>query len=69
MVEGGLRKFFEDVALLEQTYQGPLSDLIDGNVKISDGLAKAAKQVGAPIKVTGFVRMALGEGIERAKAD
>ena len=69
MVEGGLRKFFEDVALLEQTNQGPLSDLIDGNVKISDGLAKAAKQVGAPIKVTGFVRMALGEGIERAKAD
>jgi len=69
MVEGGLRKFFEDVALLEQTYQGPLSDLIDGNVKISDGLAKAAKLVGAPIKVTGFVRMALGEGIERAKAD
>jgi elongation factor Ts len=69
MVEGGLRKFFEDVALLEQTYQGPLSDLIDGNVKISDGLAKAAKLVGAPIKVTGFVRMALGEGIERAKED
>jgi elongation factor Ts len=69
MVEGGLRKFFEDVVLLEQTYQGPPSDLIDGNGKISDGLAKATTLVGAPVKVTGFVRMALGEGIERAKED
>ncbi|HZF34585.1 MAG TPA: translation elongation factor Ts [Candidatus Angelobacter sp.] len=61
MVEGGLRKFFEDVALLEQTY------VIDNESKIKDVIAKAAKEVGAPVKVAGFVRMALGEGIERAK--
>jgi len=61
MVEGGLRKFFEDVALLEQTY------VIDGESKIKDVIEKAGKDVGAPVKVTGFVRMALGEGIERAK--
>jgi elongation factor Ts len=61
MVEGGLRKFFEDVALLEQTY------VIDNESKIKDVIEKAAKDVGAPVKVAGFVRMALGEGIERAK--
>jgi len=61
MVEGGLRKFFEDVALLEQTY------VIDNESKIKDVIEKAAKDLGAPIKVAGFVRMALGEGIERAK--
>ena len=61
MVEGGLRKFFEDVALLEQTY------VIDNESKIKDVIANAAKEVGAPVKVAGFVRMALGEGIERAK--
>ena len=61
MVEGGLRKFFEDVALLEQTY------VIDNENKIKDVIEKAAKDVGAPIKIAGFVRMALGEGIERAK--
>jgi elongation factor Ts len=61
MVEGGLRKFFEEVALLEQTY------VIDNESKIKDVVEKAVKDVGAPVKVAGFVRMALGEGIERAK--
>jgi elongation factor Ts len=61
MVEGGLRKFFEDAALLEQTY------VIDNESKIKDVIERAAKEVGAPVKVAGFVRMALGEGIERAK--
>ena len=61
MVEGGLRKFYEDVVLLEQTY------VIDGESKVKDVIEKAAKEMGAPIKVAGFVRMALGEGIERTK--
>jgi elongation factor Ts len=61
MVEGGLRKFYEDVVLLEQTY------VIDGESKVKDVIEKAAKEMGAPVKVAGFVRMALGEGIERAK--
>jgi elongation factor Ts len=59
MVEGGLRKFYEDVALLEQTF------VIDGESKIKAVVEKASKEAGAPIKVAGFVRMALGEGIER----
>jgi len=61
MVEGGLRKFYEEVVLVEQTY------VIDGESKVKAVLEKAAKDVGAPIKVAGFIRMALGEGIERAK--
>jgi elongation factor Ts len=61
MIEGGLRKFYEDVVLLEQTY------VIDGESKVKAVVEKAAKEVGAPVKITGFVRMALGEGIERAR--
>ncbi|HUL05685.1 MAG TPA: translation elongation factor Ts [Candidatus Acidoferrum sp.] len=61
MVEGGLRKFYEETVLLEQTY------VIDNESKVKDAVEKAAKEVGAPVKVAGFARMALGEGIERAK--
>ena len=61
MVEGGLRKFFEDVALLEQTY------VIDNESKVKAVVEKAAKEIGAPVTIAGFVRMALGEGIERLK--
>jgi elongation factor Ts len=61
MVEGGLRKFYEDVVLLEQTY------VIDGESKIRQVVENAAADLGAPVKIAGFVRMALGEGIERAR--
>jgi len=61
MVEGGLRKFYEEAVFLEQTY------VIDGETKVKAVVEKAAKEVGAPVKVAGFVRMALGEGIERTK--
>ncbi|WP_448187388.1 translation elongation factor Ts [Azospirillum sp. sgz301742] len=63
MVEGRLRKYYEEVCLLEQTY------VIDGETKISKVVEAAAKDVGAPIKLTGFVRFALGEGIEKAQSD
>jgi len=63
MVEGRLRKFYEEVVLLEQVY------VIDGESKVSKIVAEAAKSVGAPVKVAGFVRFALGEGIEKAQAD
>jgi elongation factor Ts len=63
MVEGRLRKFYEEVVLLEQIY------VIDGESKVSKIVAEAAKTVGAPVKVAGFVRFALGEGIEKAQAD
>jgi elongation factor Ts len=63
MVEGRLRKFYEDVVLLEQTY------VIDGESKVRAAVQKAAKELGAPVRVAGFVRYALGEGIERTKSD
>jgi elongation factor Ts len=63
MVEGRLRKYYEEVVLLEQIY------VIDGESKVRKVVEAAAKTVGAPVKVTGFARFALGEGIEKAEAD
>jgi len=63
MVEGRLRKFYEEVVLLEQVY------VIDGESRVKDVVAAAAKQLGAPIQVTGFVRFALGEGIQKDHGD
>jgi elongation factor Ts len=63
MVEGRLRKFYEEVVLLEQVY------VVDGESRVKDVVAAAAKQAGAPIAVTGFVRFALGEGIQKDHGD
>ncbi|HWT96614.1 MAG TPA: hypothetical protein VN229_03335, partial [Terriglobales bacterium] len=63
MVEGRLRKYYEDVVLLEQLY------VIDGESRVKQVVEKAAKEIGAPVKLTGFVRMALGEGIEKEQTD
>ena len=63
MVEGRVRKFFEESTLLAQTF------VIDGESKVRDVVTKAEKDAGAPIKVTKFVRYALGEGIEKAETD
>ena len=63
MVEGRVRKFFEESTLLAQTF------VIDGESKVKDIIAKAEKEAGAPIKVTKFVRYALGEGIEKQETD
>jgi translation elongation factor Ts len=63
MVEGRIRKYYEEVTLLAQTF------VIDGETKVGDALKKAEKDVGAPVKLTKFVRYALGEGIEKAESD
>jgi elongation factor Ts len=63
MVEGRIRKYYEEVVLLEQLY------VIDGETKISKVVADAAKTVGAPVQLTGFARFALGEGIEKEASD
>ncbi|HJO88323.1 MAG: translation elongation factor Ts [Alphaproteobacteria bacterium] len=63
MVEGRLRKFFEEVALLDQIF------VIDGENKVSQAIAEAAKDIGAEVTITGFVRFALGEGVERKEED
>jgi len=63
MVEGRLKKFYEEVVLLEQLY------VIDGESKVTKVIEQAAKEAGAPIHVAGFARFALGEGIEKEQAD
>ena len=59
MVEGRLRKFYEDVVLLEQVF------VVDGESRVSAVVENAAKEMGAPVKVAAFRRFALGEGIEK----
>ena len=63
MVEGRLRKYYEEVVLLEQTY------VIDGESKVKAAVAAVAKEIGAPVEIKAFQRMALGEGIEREQKD
>ena len=63
MVEGRLRKYYEEVALMEQTF------VIDNETKIAEVVEYAAKEIGTPIALTGFVRYELGEGIEKSEAD
>lgn len=63
MVEGRVRKYYEEVVLLEQVF------VVDGETKIRKVVENAGKTVGAPVKLTGFVRFALGEGIEKATSD
>jgi elongation factor Ts len=63
MVEGRLRKFYEEVVLLEQIF------VVDGETRVSKVVEAAAKQLGAPIRVAGFVRFALGEGIDKGSTD
>jgi len=43
--------------------------VMDGKATVTDILKKAEKDLGAPVKVTGFVRYALGEGIEKKEED
>lgn len=63
MVEGRLRKFYQEVVLLEQTF------VVDGETKIAKVVDNAAKDAGAPVKLSGFARFQLGEGIEREESD
>lgn len=63
MVDGRIRKYYEEAVLLEQIF------VIDGENKIAKVVANAEKDAGAPIKLTGFVRMCLGEGIEKEESD
>jgi len=64
MAEGRLRKeFFQQVVLLQQTF------VIDGKSTVEEAMKEAAKSVGGDIKITGFVRYALGEGIEKKEED
>ena len=67
MVEGRLRKeYFGQVVLLQQTFMGPGGD---GKMTVEQYLKSEEKGLGAPAKVTKFVRFQLGEGIDRKSDD
>src|SRR5437868_8449064 len=63
MVEGRLRKYYEEVVLLEQIF------VVDGETRIAKVVDAAAKEAGAPIKIASFARLALCEGIEKEQSD
>jgi elongation factor Ts len=63
IVESGMKSYAKEYCLLEQTY------IHDGSKSVSQALMDAEGKVGGPIKLTGFVRFALGEGIEKEESD
>ncbi len=63
MVEGRLRKFYEEVVLLKQAF------VLNPDVTVEKALKDAEKEIGAPAKITGYLRYALGEGIEKEVTD
>ncbi len=63
MVEGRLRKFYEEVVLLKQAF------VINPDLTVEKALKEAEKDIGAPARIAGFVRFALGEGIEKETSD
>lgn len=63
MVHGRLDKFFKEQVLLKQQF------VIDNEKTVEQAVEAVAKEAGSPIKVTGFIRYALGEGIEKREGD
>ena len=63
MVEGRIRKYYEEICLLDQVFA------IDGETRVEKVLEGAAKDAGAPVVVDRFVAYKLGEGIEKDESD
>jgi elongation factor Ts len=63
MMEGRMRKFYEETVLLQQTF------VVDGETQIAKVLENASKELGKPVAIEGFVRFQVGEGIEKAESD
>jgi elongation factor Ts len=63
IVESGLKTYFKEVTLVEQPY------IHDNSKTVAQAVAEAAKTVGAPVALKGFVRYVLGEGVEKQEAD
>jgi elongation factor Ts len=63
IVESGLKTFYKEVTLLEQAY------VHDPAKSVAQALKEAEGTVGGAVKITGFVRFALGEGIEKQQSD
>ncbi len=64
IVESGLKTYYKEVCLLDQAF---IHD--EKGKSVAQALKEAEGRVGAPVKITGFVRYALGEGIEKQESD
>ena len=63
IVESGLKTYYKEVCLLEQAF------IHDTGKSVAQAVKEAEGKIGAPVKITGFVRYALGEGIEKQESD
>ena len=63
MVEGRIRKFYEEVVLLKQAF------VMNPDQTIEQLLADSGKSLGAPVTLIGFVRLSLGEGVDKKTDD
>ena len=63
IVDGRLRKYYEEVVLKEQIF------VVDGETRVDAIIDAVGKEIGAPIEVSGFLRFELGEGIEKVEED
>ena len=63
IVESGLKTFYKEVCLLEQAF------IHDGGKSVAQAVKEAEGKIGAPVRIAGFVRYALGEGIEKQESD
>ncbi len=63
MVEGRLRKFYQESVLVEQAF------VMDPDTTVGRFIEHAGKEMGVPVKLKGFVRYEVGEGIEKAASD
>jgi len=63
IVESGLKTFYKEQTLLDQSF------IFDDKKSVAQALKEAEGRVGGAVKVAGFVRFALGEGIERQQSD
>jgi len=63
IVESGLRTFYKEVCLLDQGF------IFDDKKSVAQALKESEAKAGAPIRIGGFVRFALGEGIDRPEGD
>ncbi len=63
IVESGLKTFYKEQTLVDQPF------IFDDKKTVAQALKDAEGKVGGPIKIAGFVRYALGEGIEKQESD
>ncbi len=63
MMEGRMRKFYEESVLMNQVF------VIDGETTIAKVIEKSSKDLGALVEIEGFVRYQVGEGIEKVETD